>query len=198
MPSIIFLLFSFSNLCALKKNTFNYFNASSEVYKSTIYHQLKFSIFETCVILTFEALADFYAFLIWAGPNERVQELCFDMLCRIFTQVFFPPLLSLIWRGHCVHMLGSHKAGIVGVVCGSLRRRPASGRKDSTASRAQHSRAGYTLCVYIYAVPLCASRADSDSRTCGTDQLAGWFKTFDSWPASAMVISFEMSIEKIQ
>lgn len=131
-------LLIFQPMC-IKKNTFNYFNASSEVYKSTIYYQLKFSIFETCVILSFQALADFYAVLIWAGPTERVQELCFDMLCRIFTHVFFSPpfafsLALLIWWGHCVHKLGSHKAGIVGVVCVSLRCRLASGRKDSTGN----------------------------------------------------------------
>lgn len=143
----------------------------------------------------------FYAFLIWVGPSKRVQELCFDMLCSIFTHIFFSSPSSqdlLIWWGHCVHELSSHKAVIVSVVHARLRCRPAPGRKDTAECRDRDSRAALTLCVFLCGGSMLCIQRRSDSRTCWTDQLAGWFKTFDSWPASVMAISFGTSIEKIQ
>lgn len=72
------------------------------------------------------------------------------------------------------------QGGKVGVVLTRLWCRPASGRKDSAGGGAKKIRDGWTLDVFV-----CGA-----SNVCGSHQAAGWFRTFDSWPASVMVIWF--------
>lgn len=166
--------------------------------KGTIYYQLNFSIFETCVIpIFFQALADVLCFsnLSWANYKGAAVMLWYAVQrfrISFFSSPFSQALLT--WRGRCVHGPGSREAGIVGVVRARLRWRPAPGSEGTEGA----DWTAEPVAVEHVANPCCVSRRRSDGSTCGTHQLAGRFKTFDSWPASVMAISFGTSIEKIQ
>lgn len=99
---------------------------------------------------------------------------------------FFSPSPSswalLIWWGHRVHELSSHKAAAAAV----------SAAKDVDLHRVERTQwtaeTGTVEPLWSCVVFLCGAW--------WTHQLAGWFKTFDSSPASVMAIRCGTSIEK--
>lgn len=184
---------------SISENVLNRINPSTEVNNSTIYYQLQFSTLQTCVILIFQKLSCF-SNLCWAHLKGTGVMLWYAV-SREFAHIFLSLLPLLLCR--CDGVI-AFTSSVHSRQESSVWSMPGSDVDMHQVEQTSWSRDvavepdRLSLCVFLYRASMSYIQERSDHSTCRTDQLAGWFKTFDSWPASVMAISVGTSIAAIQ